>query len=69
MNIGEKVEFNLSLSAKVIGRTFEAEPKVDLKTPWGVLSGVPVSALGSDLQRELLPRNVTKMPQRKDTAA
>ncbi len=69
MDIGDEVEVSLCLSATVVGRTFEAEPKVDLKTPWGFLNGVPVSILKSSQQHELLPANVTLITPAKRGAA
>ena len=45
MRLGDKVQVELELSGEVVGRTFERDPKIDLKTPWGMLHGVPVSVL------------------------
>ena len=28
-----------------VGRTYEEDPKIDLKLPWGMLNGLPVSVL------------------------
>ena len=45
MGTGDVVRINLT--AKIIGRTFEEDPKVDLQTPWGVLNSVRLSALSA----------------------
>ena len=64
MNVGDIVETNLFFGAKVIGRTYEADPKIDLRTPWGVLSGIPLSVLVPGAQKERLPKRITKMGPR-----
>ena len=61
MNIGDIVETNLFFGAKVIGRTYEADPKIDLRTPWGVLSGIPLSVLVPGTRPERLPSRISKM--------
>ena len=42
---GERIRLNLMCDAVVIGRTYEEEPKIDLRTPWGTLNGIPQSTL------------------------
>ncbi len=43
--VGECIQLNLMCSATVVGRTYEEEPKIDLRTPWGTLNGIPQSIL------------------------
>ncbi len=45
MRLGKKLQVELQFTGEVVGRTFERDPKVDLKTPWGMLIGVPISVL------------------------
>ena len=45
MNLGDKVSVRLEITGEVVGRTFEVDPKVDLKLPWGMLNGIPLSVL------------------------
>ena len=45
MNLGEKVSVTLEITGEIVGRTFEGDPKVDLKLPWGMLNGIPLSVL------------------------
>ena len=46
MHMGDSIQLNLMCSATVVGRTFEEEPRLDLRTPWGTLNGIPQSVLG-----------------------
>lgn len=45
MNLGDKVHVILEVTGEVVGRTFEQDPKIDLKLPWGMLNGLPISVL------------------------
>lgn len=45
MRLGDKVHVVLEVTGEVVGRTFEQDPKIDLKTPWGMLNGLPISVL------------------------
>ena len=45
MNLGDKVKVVLEVTGEVVGRTFEQNPKIDLKLPWGMLNGLPISVL------------------------
>ena len=45
MNLGDKVHVILEVTGEVVGRTFEQNPKIDLKLPWGMLNGLPISVL------------------------
>ena len=47
MHVGEAIKLNLMCSATVVGRTFEEEPRIDLRTPWGTLCGIPQSILNT----------------------
>ena len=61
MDMGDRVKVNLCLNGVVIGRTFEEDPKVDLKTPWGVLNGIPMSLLTEGEVAEARPSNIRRM--------
>ena len=66
MRLGDKVQVDLEISGEVVGRTFERDPKIDLKTPWGMLHGVPVSVLKARKPAEpegeaTVPANVTQI--------
>ena len=45
MNLGDKIHVILEVTGEVVGRTFEQNPKIDLKLPWGMLNGLPISVL------------------------
>jgi hypothetical protein len=45
MNLGDKVHVILEVTGEVVGRTYEQNPKIDLKLPWGMLNGLPISVL------------------------
>ena len=45
MKLGDKVHVVLEVTGQVVGRTYEEDPKIDLKLPWGMLNGLPVSVL------------------------
>ena len=47
IHVGARIQLNLMCSATVVGRTFEEEPTIDLRTPWGTLNGMPQSVLGT----------------------
>ena len=58
-HVGERIQLNLLCSAIVVGRTYEEEPRIDVRTPWGTLNGIPQSTLdGMGLSLEQLPDNV-----------
>ena len=58
-HVGERVQLNLMCSATVVGRTYEEEPRIDLRTPWGTLSGIPQSILdGMGQSLQFMPDNV-----------
>ena len=61
MDMGDRVKVNLCLNGIVIGRTFEEDPKVDLKTPWGMLNGIPMSVLSDGEIPESRPSNIRRM--------
>ena len=67
MNLGDKVHVVLEVTGEVVGRTFEQDPKVDLKLPWGMLNGVPISLLKQaekvDESVEEVATNVTQIRQ------
>ena len=45
MNLGDLIEFHPGRRGKVIGRTFEEDPWVDLQTPSGEVLGARLSEL------------------------
>ncbi len=60
--VGECIQLNLMCSATVVGRTYEEEPKIDLRTPWGTLNGIPQSILDTmGLPIELKHDNVERI--------
>lgn len=67
MNLGDKVRVVLEVTGEVVGRTFEHSPKIDLKLPWGMLNGLPVSVLThaesvkEDKPEDKVPANVTRI--------
>lgn len=65
MNLGDKVHVVLEVTGEVVGRTFEQDPKIDLKLPWGMLNGLPISVLkrtdSVDDTLEATPANVTQI--------
>ena len=64
MNLGDKVDVCLEITGELVGRTFESNPKVDLKLPWGVLNGIPLSVITRDKPAEKTeekPANVTEI--------
>jgi hypothetical protein len=65
MNLGDKVHVVLEVTGEVVGRTFENDPKIDLKLPWGMLNGLPISVLKQadsvDDTQEAPPENVTQI--------
>ena len=66
MRLGDKVQVELEISGEVVGRTFGRDPTIDLKTPWGMLQGVPVSVLEARKPAEpegetAVPANVTQI--------
>ena len=62
MNLGDKVSVTLKITGEVVGRTFEGDPKVDLKLPWGMLNGIPLSVLKQhDEVEEKVATNVTEI--------
>ncbi len=61
MNLGDKVSVTLHITGEVVGRTFEGDPKVDLKLPWGMLNGIPLSVLKRDDEEEKVVTNVTEI--------
>ncbi len=64
MNLGDKVSVTLKITGEVVGRTFEGDPKVDLKLSWGMLNGIPLSVLKhDDVEQEKLVTNVTEIRQ------
>ena len=63
MNLGDKVHVVLEVTGEVVGRTFEQDPKVDLKLPWGMLNGLPMSLLKQVDPSEDVPDNVTQIRQ------
>ncbi len=63
MNLGDKVNVVLEVTGEVVGRTFEHDPKVDLKLPWGMLNGLPLSVLKQVKSKADVPSNVTQIRQ------
>ncbi len=67
MNLGDKVHVILEVTGEVVGRTFEQDPKIDLKLPWGMLNGLPISVLthAEAVEEEKpdpeVPTNVTRI--------
>lgn len=71
MNLGDKVHVVLEVTGEVVGRTFENNPKIDLKLPWGMLNGLPISVLTraesveddkpEPEQEDTVPANVTRI--------
>lgn len=64
MNLGDKVEVCLEITGEIVGRTFESDPKVDLKLPWGVLNGIPLSVITRNKTEKKVqdkPGNVTEI--------
>ena len=65
MNLGDKVQVVLEVTGEVVGRTSEHDPKIDLKLPWGMLNGLPISVLkradSVDDMHEATPANVTQI--------
>ena len=69
MRLGDKVHVVLEVTGEVVGRTFEQDPKIDLKTPWGMLNGLPISVLKASRPAEAVdeeaviavPANVTQI--------
>lgn len=72
MRLGDKVHVVMEVTGEVVGRTFEEDPKIDLKTPWGMLNGLPISVLKASKPAELqdtedaesvveVPANVTQI--------
>ena len=61
MNLGDKVHVVLEVTGEVVGRTFEQDPKVDLKLPWGMLNGLPMSLLKQVDTNDDVPDNVTQI--------
>jgi hypothetical protein len=65
MNLGDKVHVVLEVTGEVVGRTFEQDPKIDLKLPWGMLNGLPISVLKKsdsvDDDKKAAPGNVTRI--------
>ena len=69
MRLGDKVYVVLEVTGEVVGRTFEQDPKIDLKTPWGMLNGLPISVLKASKPAEVVdkdqvvevPANVTQI--------
>ena len=47
MDVGDPIKLSLTCTAKIIGRTYEQDPKVDVQTPWGTLNAIPWSILRS----------------------
>ncbi len=45
MKLGDVVVLYPGVTAEVVGRTYEESPRVDLKTTWGRMNGVPMSTL------------------------
>jgi hypothetical protein len=76
MNLGDKISVTLEITGEVVGRTFEGDPKVDLKLPcpkvdlklpWGMLNGIPISVLkfkgGGESEKTAVESNVTEIRQ------
>jgi hypothetical protein len=72
MNLGDKVHVVLEVTGEIVGRTYEQDPKVDLKLPWGMLNGLPISLLTqvepgptdeTAEKAEKAPSNVTQIRQ------
>ena len=61
VHTGDSIQLNLMCSATVVGRTFEQEPRLDLRTPWGTLNGIPQSVLGDmGLSVQSMPKSVVE---------
>lgn len=71
MKVGNAIDLTVKCSARIIGRTYEEDPRVDVITPWGVLNGIPLSVLKTMMAGEMaLPANVEPIRQQaKRTAA
>ncbi len=63
MKIGDELTVNINIKGKVIGRTYETDPKIDILTPWGVLNAIPLSVLERGQAQGGLPSNVSMVPQ------
>ncbi|MCG8356112.1 MAG: hypothetical protein MI920_11100 [Kiloniellales bacterium] len=50
IRVGTPIDLSLLCRAKIVGRTFEEDPKLDLRTPWGTLNGIPLSVLITMMQ-------------------
>ena len=69
MNLGEKVSVTLEITGEIVGRTFEGDPKVDLKLPWGMLNGIPLSVLKrKEDDTEQQPEHATNVTQIRQAA-
>jgi len=67
MNLGDKVSVTLEITGEVVGRTFEGDPKVDLRLPWGMLNGIPIAVLKlkgeGESEQTAVESNVTEIRQ------
>ena len=63
MKIGDELTVNINIKGKVIGQTYEKDPRVDLLTPWGILNGIPLSVIERGQAKGALPANVSMVPQ------
>ena len=63
MKIGDELTVNINIKGKVIGRTYEKDPKLDILTPWGILNAIPLSVLERGQAKGGLPANVSMVPQ------
>ncbi len=45
MKLGDVVVLYPGVTAEIVGRTYEESPRVDLKTTWGRMNGVPIATL------------------------
>ena len=63
MKIGDEVKVDILISGRVVGRTYEKDPRVDLLTPWGTLTGIPLSMIQRQASPDRPPAGVALVPQ------
>ena len=62
MKIGDEITVDIVITGKVVGRTYEKDPRVDLLTPWGTLNGIPMSLIQRQASPERQQARVTVVP-------
>ncbi len=63
MKIGDEITVDMVITGRVVGRTYEKDPRVDLLTPWGTLNGIPLSLIQRQASPERQPASVALVPQ------